>query len=172
MDNANINNQIGNHFIFPGLRELLIGIAALAGLEYLFGESALASLPLQQIFLAILALIIRASTLTMLIIWAEQRSAGIIGFFLISGVFFAGIYGIGILFPPLAIQLPNASAVPNWLNELISWRLLTYTIFAIWKSLVGLGVTYGWFTIIGTVLLMVHIQTKHGKALVKWFNDL
>lgn len=98
----NTNTPSNNYFIFPGLRELLIGIAVLAGLEYLFGESALASLPLQQVFLAILALIILASTLTVLIIWAEQRCAGIIGFFLIASVFLLGIYGIGIL----SLRLP------------------------------------------------------------------
>lgn len=169
---SNSNTPPHNYFIFPGLRELLVGTGILTVIETFIGTSVLSALPPQSIFLAVMAFILLEAILILLIHISVKRSWSIWGFLLVSGTFLLGIYLIGLLFPQLAVVIPPERETPGWLISLIQQPKWAYHFYATWRTLLNIGTTYGWFTLLGSGLLLAHIYTKHDKAIEEKLNQL
>lgn len=166
----------GNYFIFPGLRELLVGMSIIVGIEFLTGTSNLASLPLQHMFFAAVlicgCLLIISFCLAMVLSehpWQRNSTDTLfVALLVMPPAFCAGFFLIGLLFPSLAVHYPaytepTAILLLNWI-----WHLLKCS----WAILTQIANIYGWFTIIASGVLLLHIYFKHGNAINDKLNSL
>lgn len=172
MDNlqSNQNNGQQRHFIFPGLRELLLGITVIVVIETLIGTSVLATLPLQHMFFASVLISVYLLMVSLLLsYWFTDNNEGDpLGLLLgVPALFCSGFYFIGLLFPALAIDYPTyTEPVDIYFLDLV-WHLLKCA----WAIVTQISHIYGWFTIISCGVLLIHIYTKCGKDLNNWLNS-
>lgn len=161
-----------NYFVFPGLRELFMGTASIAGIEYLTGMSIMAAQPLQTIFLAMLAFIVVEIVLVgVIVLIAESSSPHPFAVIAIpTALFCGGVYLIGLIFPELAMIFPAYPAPRVPFIGSITW--LNYLVYTTWKIILQLGRVYGWFTIIASGFLLAHIATRHGQAIKDKLNSV
>ncbi len=149
-----------SYFIFPGFRELLIGISILSIIEFLTGASVISRMPLQEIFTVLMILFI-VELVCFIIIASEWESFNYITFLIVSTIFLAGTYGIGYLYPELAIGYPN-----NSYSGIMKMVILLYSvIMQLFKKI-------GFFIFLGSILLLIHLAQKYSKRLKVFLSEL
>lgn len=168
---SNRNNTQQRYFIFPGLRELLLGITVIVIIEALTGTSVLATLPLQHMFFALILICIYIAILVGLFSDSGFRYNAITrleGLLLgIPVLFCSGFYFIGLLFPALAIDYPTyTEPVDIFFLDLV-WHLLKCA----WAIVTQISHIYGWFTIISCGILLIYLYTKCWEDLNNWLDS-
>lgn len=170
---SNQNNTQQKYFIFPGLRELLLGVAFIVVIEFFFGTSVLATLPLQYMFFAIslICVSILIISFCLAILLSEPRNSTdtlFVALLVLPPAFCSGFFLIGLLFPPLAVNYPVYKETFDFYLFDWPWHLLKCS----WAILTQISHIYGWFVIVASGVLLLHIYIKHGKAIDDKLNSL
>lgn len=161
-----------NYFIFLGLRELLVGTGMLTVIEYVVGNSLVSTLPLQSMFLIMSAFTVLEIIVFLLIYWAVEYGKGWPALIINSVILLLWAYLIGLAFPSLNESLWYYGTFPKWLLNIINSEFWAGLVYCVFRMALNIGVIFGWFTVLGSALLLAHLYTKQNKAIEKWLKAL
>lgn len=150
------------YFIFPGLKEIVIGCGLLSLFEFFTGSSAAAKLGIQTLLSTLIIFIITLIICIIVVIQINKKTEfNFLHLLILVFIFILGVSTIGYFHPELSITIPK-------INDNYTPLRLAKIIFYVVKDF---GNKIGWITFLGSIALLIHVLIKHNSIFNKIFKD-